>query len=292
MSLDKIINFIARANSIRAYPINDDPFTVLKKFELLKQDQITNGCHLLFMDTESSLGTIEVGRFSSDTVIKDSMTIRTDLISDVDLLLEFVQKHISRGYHFKGDAQREERWEYPMEAIREIIINMIVHRDYMQPGDSIVKIFDDSIEFFNPGKLTGLTIEQLKTGNYVSSVRNKQIAMIFKEAGLIEKYGSGIRRVIKGFEEYQLKSPVFEEFQHGFRVTIFKTPQKTPQKNPVRLKIIDLLLVEPELSQRAVAEKLGISFDSVKEHFTKLKKESRIKRIGSRKNGFWEVLDK
>ncbi len=120
------------------------------------------------------------------------MTIRTDLISDVDLVLEFIQKHISRGSYFKGEAQREERWEYPMEAIREIIINMIVHRDYMQPGDSIVKIFDDFIEFFNPGKLTGISIDQLKTGNYISSIRNKQIAVIFKEAGLIEKYGSGI----------------------------------------------------------------------------------------------------
>jgi ATP-dependent DNA helicase RecG len=163
LSLEKINNFIIRANSIRAYPINDDPFTVLKKFELLKQDQITNGCHLLFMDAESSLGAIEVGRFSSATVIKDSMTIRTDLISCVDFLFEFVQKHISRGYYFKGEAQREERWEYPMEAIREIIINMIVHRDYMHSGDSIVKIFDDRIEFFNPGRLNGFTIEQLKT---------------------------------------------------------------------------------------------------------------------------------
>jgi ATP-dependent DNA helicase RecG len=87
-------------------------------------------------------------------------------------------------------------------------------------------------------------------------------------------------------KQIQLKSPVFEEFQHGFRVTIFKTPQKTPQKKSVRLKIIDLLLVEPRLSQRAVAEKLGISFDTAKEHFTKLKKENRIKRIGTEKTVF------
>ncbi|MCA1795684.1 MAG: hypothetical protein LC660_17770 [Desulfobacteraceae bacterium] len=77
----------------------------------------------------------------------------------------------------------------------EIIINMIVHRDYMAPGDSIIKIFDESIEFFNPGRLAGgLTAEQLTSGNYISAVRNKQIALIFKEAGLIEKYGSGIKR--------------------------------------------------------------------------------------------------
>ncbi len=100
LSLDKINKFIEKANSVRVHPIDDDPFTVLKKFELLKQDKITNGCHLLFMDSESSSGTIEAGRFSSDIVIKDSVTIKTDLILEVDLLVEFIQKHINRGYHF------------------------------------------------------------------------------------------------------------------------------------------------------------------------------------------------
>ncbi|MCA1785180.1 MAG: putative DNA binding domain-containing protein [Desulfobacteraceae bacterium] len=147
LSLNKINGFIVRANAIRPFLINDDPLTVLKKFELLMQDKITNGSHLLFMAEESAISTIEAGRFSSDTIIKDSITIRTDLFSEVDLVFEFIKKHISRGYYFKGKAQREERWEYPLEAIREIIINMIVHRDYMAPGDSIIKIFDESIPY-------------------------------------------------------------------------------------------------------------------------------------------------
>ncbi len=73
----------------------------------------------------------------------------------------------------------------------------------MASGDSIIKIFDETMEFFNPGMLAGrLTVEQLTSGNYISSVRNKQIALIFKEAGLIEKYGSGIKRVLQAFDEY------------------------------------------------------------------------------------------
>ena len=102
ISLDKINNFIERANDIRVHPIDDDPFTVLKKYELLKQDKITHGCHLLFMVAESALSSIQAGRFSSDTVIKDNLTLRTDLITEVDLIVEFIQKHISRGYHFTG----------------------------------------------------------------------------------------------------------------------------------------------------------------------------------------------
>jgi ATP-dependent DNA helicase RecG len=84
-----------------------------------------------------------------------------------------------------------------MDAMREIVINMIVHRDYRSSNDSTIKIFDDRIEFFNPGKLLDdLTVEKIKTGKYKSYLRNKQVASIFKELELIEKYGSGVRRVI------------------------------------------------------------------------------------------------
>ena len=107
-----------------------------------------------------------------------------------------------------GNPRREERWDYPMEALREIIINMIVHRDYRSANDSTIKVFDDRIEFFNPGVLLdALTVEKIKTGHYKSHLRNKQVATIFKELELIEKYGSGVRRVIDTFVAYGLPEP-------------------------------------------------------------------------------------
>ena len=90
-----------------------------------------------------------------------------------------------------------------MDALREIVINMIVHRDYTSASESSVKIFDDHIEFYNPGKLSGgLSVQQLLSSNYTSSIRNKQIATLFKNAGLIERYGSGIKRVLESFALY------------------------------------------------------------------------------------------
>jgi ATP-dependent DNA helicase RecG len=114
-----------------------------------------------------------------------------------------------------------------LEAVRDIVINAIVHRDYSSSSDSIVKIFDDRIEVFNPGSLsTGLTVEKLLTGDYVSVIRNRKIADIFKEIGLIEKYGTGIKRILQGFEDYGLPVPKFEEIAGGFRVTAFKDSGK------------------------------------------------------------------
>ena len=300
ISLEKVNRFIEKANSIRPYPIDDDPMTVLKKYELVKDEKITHGCWLLFTAKESPVGTIEAGRFSGETVIKDSLTIRTDLISEVDLLLDFIRKHISRGYVITGEAQRRERWDYPLDALREIVVNMVAHRDYMHAGDSIVKIFDERIEFFNPGRLPqGITVENLIAGNYTSAIRNKQIALIFKEVGLVEKYGSGIKRIIKAFNEDGLPMPCFEEFQHGFRVTVFKTPQKTlqktPQKTPQREslsdRIIQLIVEEPHITQKEAGERLGISFDTAREYFARLKKSGRLKRVGGRRTGYWQVTD-
>jgi ATP-dependent DNA helicase RecG len=171
------------------------------------------------------LSTIEAGRFVTPTIIKDSITSKDTLIEHVTRIMDFIIKHTNKAYIISGNPRREERWDYPMEAIREIVINMIVHRDYRSANDSTIKIFDDKIEFFNPGiLLDDLTVEKIKTGNYKSHLRNKQIASIFKELELIEKYGTGVQRVIETFIAYGLPEPLYEATQGGMAVTVFKEP--------------------------------------------------------------------
>lgn len=109
-----------------------------------------------------------------------------------------------------------------MEAVREILLNMIVHRDYRASSDSTIKIHHDRIEFFNPGALlSGITIENILSGKNPSAPRNKQIASIFKEAGMIEKYGSGIKRVRQFMRDARAKEPFFESEAGFFKVTLF-----------------------------------------------------------------------
>jgi len=119
LSDEKIYRFIEQIG------IDADLLTFLNKFELIKNDKITFGAFLLFTASEPLLSTIEVGRFSTETIIKDSLTVRTDLISEVEIVLTFVQKHLNKGYIITGKPQREERWEYPLDAIREIVIHPV-----------------------------------------------------------------------------------------------------------------------------------------------------------------------
>src|SRR5690606_8932962 len=110
--------------------------------------------------------------------------------------------------------------------IREIVSNMVIHRDYRSSSDSIVKIYDERIEFYNPGRLPeSITVDDLLSNNYKSTPRNKLIADFCKSIGLIEKYGSGIQRIVKYFSESDLQSPEFRNISEGFKVTVFIAEQ-------------------------------------------------------------------
>ena len=296
ISLVKVESFLSLANKNRDVPLTDVPIATLRKLELLRAEGISKACFLLFMQGESMLTTIELGRFQTETLIKDTGRAKTDLFSEIEFTMQFLVKHLNKRYIITGNPQREERWDYPLEALREIVINAIVHRDYSCPSDSVIKIFDDKIEFYNPGRLCGdLTVAKLLKGNYISTIRNKQIAGIFKEAGIMEKYGSGIRRIVEAFRSSGLPAPKFREMGEGFMVTVFhgtpqKTPQKTPQENSLSGRIVAAVAASPDITRKQLAEKLGISEDTVKEYLAKLKASGHLRRIGPDKGGHWEVV--
>ena len=167
----------------------------------------------------------------------------------------------------------------------KIKMNVQIFLDLVKKDESDIKVFDGHIEFFNPGNLPdGLTVEQLIRGDYSPSIRNKQIATVFKEAGIIEKYGSGIKRVLEAFSEYDLPQPIFKEIQNGFKVTIFKTTQKTTQKNRTHDQILALLSKNPNMTREDFVRALIKSPNTIKGHIVKLKAAGRLKRIGSNRN--------
>ena len=304
IALEKVSQFILKSNQIRENQIEDDPLTVLRKFEMLKDNgQIANGCYLLFAKNDVFDATISIGRFATETSIKDSVVLRTDLFTEVDATLAFLRKHINKNYIITGDPQREERWEYPLEALREIVVNMIVHRDYQNAGDSIIKIFDHKIEFYNPGGLgNGLTISALQAGTYTSYARNRKIADLFREAGIIEKYGSGIKRITNAFIDYGLTVPVFEDFQNGFRVTVFDgsvlnkdnvtedvTDKVTDKVTDNQMKILQLIQKNERITTNELAIRLNISQRKIKVNIAKLKEKELLLRVGSSKSGYWKI---
>jgi predicted HTH transcriptional regulator len=164
---------------------------------------------------------IQAGRFTGTdrTTIFDHVDLRMPPVQAIDQAVSFVEKHAVRGAII-GRVRREDRWNLPPAAVREAIVNAVVHADYSQRGAPIrLAIFDDRLEVENPGLLPfGLTLEDLPLG--VSKLRNRVIGRVFHELGLIEQWGSGIQRMLSVCRDAGLAAPTWEEIGIRLRVTL------------------------------------------------------------------------
>lgn len=142
--------------------------------------------------------------------------------------MTFIDDHFSRRVVVTG-LSNEVRRPIPLVAVREALVNAVVHADYSQRGGPIrAALFDDRLEIENPGLLpAGIAIEDLTTG--ISRVRNKVIARTFKELGYIEQWGSGIARMTEELTRAGMQPPVFEEIGGRFRITFSTAAVSTPQ---------------------------------------------------------------
>jgi ATP-dependent DNA helicase RecG len=113
-------------------------------------------------------------------------------------------------------------WDYPLDAIREALINAVCHRDYLISSNISVRIHDDRLEIWNPGGLApNVTVEDLyKTHD--SDTRNKGIAKVFFDIEFIEQWGSGIGKMVRLCKDAEVPVPVIKERQKGFQITFSK----------------------------------------------------------------------
>ncbi|OIO93876.1 MAG: hypothetical protein AUK03_07585 [Anaerolineae bacterium CG2_30_64_16] len=152
-----------------------------------------------------------------------------------DLVVEaeqFLYRHIRIGHEVIG-FEGIDYWEYPREALREALINAVIHRDYSITGGRIrIFMFDDRIEFYSPGDLLpGVTVEKMQRLESQSKLRNPVIVELFRDlGGFIEKMGTGIQRMARAMAEHGLAIPRFEELGGEFRVTLVGPGVKFMQK--------------------------------------------------------------
>jgi len=179
---------------------------------------------------------IECARFKGPQtkVFLDQTTVEGSIHATVEPCIAFIKRNIALGSQI-GEVYRQDRWEYPLEAIREAVANAIIHRDYSILGSDIkVAIFDDMLEITSPGPLPeNLPPDALGTGR--SEIRNRVLAPIFKELKLIEAWGTGIQKMRTEVANYPDIRLVLQEAGHAFKVQFIKekhTPEVTPEVTP------------------------------------------------------------
>jgi ATP-dependent DNA helicase RecG len=216
---------------------------------------------------------IQAGRFQGHdkTNIIDNAAFHGGFIEALGQALEFVEKHAMQGLKIEG-LKHQKDWNMPMKAIREAIINAVVHADYSQRGTPIrLAIFDDCVEIENPGLLSfGLTIPDIKQG--ISKLRNRIIGHIFHTVGLIERWGSGIQRIISTCKSEGFPEPKFEELATHFRVTIFTTKdQLNPALDATNRAIVRILKQYQEgMATHTIAKKIDLSTRATRTRLLKL----------------------
>jgi ATP-dependent DNA helicase RecG len=201
--------------------------------------------------------------------IIDNQETKDYLPIAVDQAIKFVHKHLFVEIKIE-DVTNQESWSIPKVALREAIINAIVHTDYSLSGAPIrISIFDDRIEIENPGLLaTGLTIDDIILG--ISRIRNRVLSRVFHELHLIEKWGSGIQRMILACQEHGLPIPKFEEIGTRFRVTLYRRRIAPVLLDEIDNKIVAALTAHGALSTKDIALKVELSSRTVRIHLIEI----------------------
>ena len=135
ISLEKVSESIARINA-RGRKIPTDPMDFLRKNRLMRDGKLTFAAQMLFAKDWHVNTAVQMGRFIDHIHIKDRDEAHGDLVTQVDQLFGFVKKHINCAVVISGKPENDLVWDYPLEAIREIILNMVVHRDYRSASES------------------------------------------------------------------------------------------------------------------------------------------------------------
>jgi predicted HTH transcriptional regulator len=290
-----------------------------------------------------AVGLTDAARLMED--LPNKMRDTLGIIADVDLFEEDGKALIRitvepypypisyRGqYHYRSGSTRQElkgaaldrfllgrtgkRWDsviesYPMpeSALREALLNAVIHRDDAVAAPIQIRVYGDRLLIWNPGELPeGWSMEKL-LGRHPSHPYNPDIANTFFWSGDIEAWGCGIQRIQAACRaaitpeprievesrdvwiEFPFSEDYLASISGGTSTVSGGTTQKTTQKKtPERL--LEVLRKDPVASRRIISERLtDITQDGVKYHLDKLKKAGRIRRVGPDRGGYWEILE-
>ncbi len=254
----------------------------------------------------------------------DDVELEGCVIGQLQDAVSFVRNN-SRKKWWKEDDHREELPDYPERAVTETIANAIIHRDYMQMGSEVhIDMYDDRLEVYSPGgMMDGRLIQQLNPLTVPSKRRNPLLADFFSRLGLMERRGSGMKKIIDSYKQYEhlndYREPEFMSNASEFHVTLWNLNYRESDKNVTKeeksvtkeaenvtkeeksvtkkflkaqRQIYKLISLNPNISINEMAVSTSLSTRQIKRYLKKLTDLGLITRTGGRKVGGWEITDK
>jgi len=230
----------------------------------------------------------------------DANEFQSNVINLLEDSLKFVRHNSSVKWEKTGTG-RIEKPDYPAQAVHEALVNALVHRDYMIQGSEIhIDIYDDRLEIVSPGGMPdGKRIQELNIDDIPSIRRNPVICDIFSRLKLMERRGSGLRKIIDEYPDDLV--PSFRSTEQSFVVALMNMNYvSTSMPNGIDAgienginentkKILKVLASEPYITQLKLSAEVGFSLRTVGRELKRLRDAGIIRRVGSARLGYWEI---
>jgi ATP-dependent DNA helicase RecG len=267
---------------------------LLKENDVLKRAAI-----LLFHENPERfvLGAfVKIAYIAEDIVFHDE--IHGPIVAMPDKIMDLMYtKYFKQKITYEG-IQRIETYPVPRGALREAIINAIIHKDYTSNNPIQIRVYEDKVEIDNEGKLPeSWTIEDLKK-KHKSKPHNPLLATAFFRSGMIEAWGRGIERINSALRD-EGKADIEYDYNGSDMVAIFNTSVQTDctdnctdkaALNDTEKAVLNLIRKNPNVTTTEIAAELKVVRRTVSNAIKRLKELGIVKREGSDRAGFWAIL--
>jgi len=275
--------------------------TILNKLKLSKNSKLKRAAILLFgneneVDRHYMHAGIKIGQFATETDIKMTDIVKGNLFQQLNKTLDVLRlKYLKSEIKFEG-IHRRDILEYPHEALREAIINALIHRDYQSFSNIQIRIYPDKLSIMNAGSLPPeVPLDSLKT-EHLSKPRNKLLAEIFYYAGFIEAWGRGTLKIIEECRDHGLPEPEFKNEHHVMTVIFYKDKwnEENLKKiglNERQIKAVDYIKTNKAITLSSFKDLVtGVSEKTLYRDFQDLVNRNIFKEIGDKKGRKYELL--
>ncbi len=301
-------NFFAQVNPAHRFlGLSDKEF--LEKLEVIKENKVTFGGLLIFGKEDDLADLISNYRIEyleiAGTSYEDAPTrYNYRISSEKNLFFTFfdIYERLVKQIDIPFSVKQGVRDDDPphLQALREALVNLIVHTDYFSRSNPRIRVFSDRIEFYNPGALPK-KIELILKEDF-SLPRNPILAKIFRYLKFSDNIGSGFHKMIYGWNKQYKTKPIIDGDFDFYKITfpfdksatgtktVTYTGTKTVTKGDDKEKeILEIIENNPYLSLKEVSNLVNLTLEGVKYHIKNLKTKRRIKREGGKKKGKWIV---
>lgn len=265
-SLEQELSFEVTAKEFKRRNIDFGP-QQMQTLKLLNSDGIYTNLGLLLSD--QCVHTIKAAVFQGvdQSIFKDRHEFAGSLMQQLNEVYDFIdfrnQTHATFDKLLRIDTR-----DYPEVAVREALLNLLVHRDYAFRASALISIYADRIEFVSiGGLLPGIDLEDVMVG--LSICRNQNLANVFYRLRLIEAYGTGIRKIMKSYEKMD-KKPMIETTGNAFKITLPNVNMQheaedsaktgtTPSLNEDEYTVLEFVRGNGSVTRIDVEKQLGVS---------------------------------